>query len=73
MLSYASVVFSEDDLNKMKQESMMMQNSTSEMLLLNQSQEMSTEENKSGDIGSVVKNSLKTGFGSIIGIFGKDE
>lgn len=34
---------------------------------------MSTEENKSGDIGSVVKNSLKTGFGSIIGIFGKDE
>jgi len=57
----------------MKQQSLMMQNSNSDMILLSQSQDMSTEENKSGDLGSVVKNSLKTGFGSIIGIFGKDE
>jgi hypothetical protein len=34
---------------------------------------MSIEENKSGDLGKAVKNSLKTGFGSIIGIFGKDD
>ena len=51
----------------------MMNSSSSDVLLLSQSQDMSTEENKSGDIGSVVKNSLKTGFGSIIGIFGKDD
>ena len=57
----------------MKQQSLMMSSNHSELLLLSQSQDMSIEENKSGDLGSVVKNSLKTGFGSIIGIFGKDE
>ncbi len=42
--------------------------------LLSQSQQdMSTEESKSVDLTTAAVKSIKTGFGSIIGIFGKDE
>lgn len=73
LLSYACLVFSEHDIEQMKQQSLMMNNSPSmqaDLMLLSQSQDMSIEENKSHDLGNMVKNSLKTGFGSIIGIFG---
>lgn len=67
-------VFKEEDLNRMKQQALSGGNADNmmlaDMLLMNHE---ATEEHKqtAGDTSSRVKATLKSGFGSILGIFGE--
>ena len=68
LLSYATTVFSEEDLKRMKQQSLSGNLMLADILLMNH--EAEEQKHTGGEGANKAKTSLKSGLGSILGLFG---